>query len=297
MGDIAQKAYLPVLSAKDLELHLYTRDREKLSRIGSQYRFQQLHYSLESIIESGVKAAFVHTATDSHEPIIEQLLLNGVHVYVDKPITYHYDSSKRLTELAADKNLTLMVGFNRRYAPAYCKCRQITDANMVIMQKNRNSLPGEVRTFVFDDFIHVVDTLRYIFSYPIHEMTVKGMISNGLLTHITIQLLAENGAIAMGIMNRDAGAVEEILEVFSPNEKYQVTNLTETVVKRVAYTTTDHVSDWDTTLRKRGFEDIISDFLQCVEYGKSPVITADDALVTHFLCEEIVQKLNDQPTE
>jgi virulence factor len=39
LGDIAQKAYLPVLTARpDVELHLLTRDRAKLDRIGGRSR-------------------------------------------------------------------------------------------------------------------------------------------------------------------------------------------------------------------------------------------------------------------
>jgi len=113
LGDIAQKAYLPVLCSKHLELHLYTRDQDRLSAIGNQYRLKNLHLSLESILNSGIQGAFVHTATESHEYIVEQLLLHNIHVYVDKPITYHYSSAKRLVELAGSKGLNLMVGFNR----------------------------------------------------------------------------------------------------------------------------------------------------------------------------------------
>ena len=178
LGDIAQKAYLPVLSSKDLEIHLFTRNQERLIRIGRQYRLSNLHYSLGSILESGIKGAFVHTATESHESIIEQLLMHNIHVYVDKPITYDFASSKRLLDLAASRGLHLMVGFNRRYAPAYRELKLIKDPNMVIIQKNRHSLPGDIRTFVFDDFIHVIDTLRYLFTLPLKEVLVRGMKSN-----------------------------------------------------------------------------------------------------------------------
>jgi virulence factor len=205
LGDIAQKAYLPVLSSKDLEIHLFTRNQERLIRIGRQYRLSNLHYSLDSILESGINGAFVHTATESHESIIEQLLMHNIHVYVDKPITYDFASSKRLLDLAASRGLHLMVGFNRRYAPAYRELKQVKDPNMVIIQKNRHSLPGDIRTFVFDDFIHVIDTLRYLFTLPLKEVLVRGMKSNGLLIHVVVQLIAENGSTAIGIMNRDSG--------------------------------------------------------------------------------------------
>jgi len=292
IGSIAQKAYLPILYSRDLELHLYSRDQDKLSKIGRQYRITNLHKNMESFLDSGISGAFVHTATVSHEEIIGQLLLHHIHVYVDKPITYDYESSKRLTELAESKSLILMTGFNRRYAPAYRKLKELPDANMIIMQKNRASLPGDTRTFVFDDFIHVVDTLRYLFPYPIKDLLINGRKKDGLLWHVVIQFLSENGATAIGIMNRDSGTVEEKLEIFTSTQKWVVQDVIDTVIYSNKNQLKVGTNDWDSTLLKRGFEDIISDFLRAVETDKQPQVFMSDALLTHEICEKVVEELN-----
>ena len=183
LGDIAQKAYLPVFAEKgDIEFHLYTRDIAKLKTLASKYRFAHLHLSLDELIESGVKGAFVHSATESHHEIVKKLLLAGIHVYVDKPIAYEYEKTRELTELAEDKGLILMTGFNRRYAPAYKQLAELKEPNMIIMQKNRKALPGEIRHFILDDFIHVVDTLRFLFPYEIKQINVNGK-KNGTFLH------------------------------------------------------------------------------------------------------------------
>ncbi len=291
IGDIARKAYLPVLSSKGLELHLYTRDQKKLAEIGRQYRFENLHESLGSILNSGIQGAFVHTATGSHEMIIEQLLMHDIHVYVDKPITYDFHSAKRLAELAASRNLVLMVGFNRRYAPSYGELRELADPNMIIMQKNRKSLPADIRTFIFDDFIHVIDTLLYLFPHPVSEITVKGMKKNSMLFHVVVQLIASNGAIAMGIMNRDSGTLEEKVEVFNSTQKRTVNNLSDLRISQGKSEIIEGGSDWDSTLYKRGFEQIIDDFIQAVETGQKTQFSMEEALLTHRFCEDIVAEL------
>lgn len=292
LGDIAQKAYLPVLCNKELDFHLYTPDQEKLSRIGRQYRFQNLHRDFESILNSGIQAAFVHASTSSHVEIIQLLLMNDIHVYVDKPITYDYASSKSLVRLAESRKLLLMVGFNRRYAPAYRELKQVAEPNMIIMQKNRVALPGDVRNFIFDDFIHVVDTIRYLFPYPVKELKVSGMKKDNLLYHVVIQLIADNGAIAMGIMNRDSGLVEEKVEVFSSGEKRSVLNVSAVHIQSNRDDTSKGRGDWDSTLHKRGFEQIVGDFLQSVGSGKSPQFSIDESLLTHQMCEEITGLLS-----
>jgi len=291
LGDIALKAYLPVISTRDVEVHLCTRDEERLMQTGLRYRFTHLHRSVESLIQGGIQGAFVHTATASHEAIVEQLLLQGIHVYVDKPITYHYASAERLARLAEQKGLILQVGFNRRFAPGYQYAKALQPVNMIVMQKNRRALPGEVRTFVFDDFIHVVDTLLFLFPHPVEKMLVSGRKREGLLYHVVLHFVAADGTSALGIMNRDSGTVEERLEVFSAEEKRAVVNLTEVSAHHGGRETHLAQNDWESTLHKRGFDQIVDHFLETVRSGRADSSAAPDFLMTHRICERIVEEL------
>jgi virulence factor len=291
LGDIARKAYLPVLGGQDeVAVHLYTRNEAKLTQVGQQYRFQNLHHSLDALLQSGIKGAFVHAATESHFELVEKLLSHRIHVFIDKPLTYDYASAARLVDLAEQNNLTLMVGFNRRYAPAYQQLKELQEPNMVLMQKNRKSLPGDVRTFVFDDFIHVVDTLRYLFPYPIEQLLVNGRKEGDQLYHVVVQLVARQ-ATAIGIMNRDSGTGEERLEVMSPTEKRVVQQVSELSVLQDKKETRVGMGDWSSTLHKRGFEQMVADFIRALKTDSSPNIAARDALLTHELCEQIVVRL------
>ena len=292
LGDIALKAYLPVISSRKVEVHLFTRNEATLRQVGEQYRFQHLHPSLESLIGSGIQGAFVHTATAAHHDIVEQLLTNNIHVYVDKPITYDYASSEKLVALAKKKNLLLMVGFNRRYAPAYRQLKSMQNPNMIILQKNRAALPGNIRKFVFDDFIHVLDTLLFLFPYPVDKVIINGRKEGDVLYHVVVQLISSHGATAIGIMNRDSGTVEEKLEVFTSSEKRVVYNVTDTYVHQDKNETNLGVSDWESTLHKRGFEQIIDEFLDALRSGASFRQSIPDILLTHQLCEKVVTELS-----
>lgn len=295
LGDIAVKAYLPVMSRKKVEIHLYTRRDDTLVELALQYRFPHRHESLDSLIASGIVAAFVHVATAAHEAVVRQLLEHNIHVYVDKPVTYDYTSTERLVALAESKRLILMAGFNRRFAPAYTKLKMLDQVNMVIMQKNRRSLPGDVRTFVFDDFIHVIDTLLFLLPGESTNTTITGRISDGQLCHVLIQRQLPMGVTAIGIMNRDSGTVEESVEVFTPEEKWVVRDVFETTVYRDGHATRQKTGDWDSTLHKRGFEQITDSFLQAVSSGQSSAALARDILRTHQLCEQVVSELSHFP--
>ncbi|CRK83292.1 Gfo/Idh/MocA family protein [Neobacillus massiliamazoniensis] len=292
LGSIAQKAYLPVISGiSDIELHLYTRNETKLKEISQKYRFPFKHSCLQSLINSGISAAFVHSSTESHYEIVKELLNENIHVYVDKPITYHYETAKELVELAASKKLILMTGFNRRFAPFYHALKDVSEPNMIILQKNRLSHPNDIRTFVYDDFIHVIDTVRFLLPDKIQDLLVNGRKEGDKLYHVVAQLMTKS-ATGIAIMNRDSGTVEEKLEIMGPSEKRLVKNLAEQLIYQDKKETKITFNDWDPTLYKRGFEQIIADFIYAVRTNTMPSITAEDALQTHEICEKIVQSLD-----
>src|SRR4051812_34930640 len=85
LGDIAQKAYLPVLADRtDLELVLVTRNEETLARLGARYGGVTAGTAtrLEDVLDGELDAAFVHAATSAHHQIVERLLSAGVPVLV-----------------------------------------------------------------------------------------------------------------------------------------------------------------------------------------------------------------------
>lgn len=154
LGDIAQKAYLPVITAReDIELVFCTRNRETLGRLSAKFRVREAVQTVEELIASGIDAAFIHSSTESHVVIAEQLMRSGVHVYVDKPISYHYEEAERLTALAEQLGVILMVGFNRRFAPMVAAMKEKNDRRMVMLQKiafsRRTSLADSCMTITF----------------------------------------------------------------------------------------------------------------------------------------------------
>jgi virulence factor len=284
LGAIAEKAYLPVLTAvPGLQLHLVTRSAERLQQFGERYNLPHRHSCLETVLEQGIDAAFVHVATSAHSDIVDQLLRAGVHVYVDKPLASSLGECTRLVELAEEKGRLLTVGFNRRYAPAYFglqDCRR----DLIIMQKNRRSLPAVPRQVIFDDFIHVVDTLRFLLPAGPERVSVEGQVREGLLNHVVVTLSGQ-GFTAIGMMNRMSGGDEESLEVMGAGKKRRVLNLRDVTDHRHGLQVLTPGPDWKPTTWVRGFDQMCARFLEDVRLGSEP--DTRDALETHRLCELI----------
>ncbi|WP_137990665.1 Gfo/Idh/MocA family protein [Streptomyces vilmorinianum] len=288
LGDIAQKAYLPVLAAlPGVELHLQTRTEKTLERVAETHHVPDArrHSDLDSLLSAGLDAAFVHAPTAAHPEIARRLVEAGVATYVDKPLAYEYADSARLVELAEERGVSLAVGFNRRMAPAYAQCLD-HPRELILMQKNRIGLPEDPRTLVLDDFIHVVDTLRFLLPGEVEHTDVRARIREGLMHHVVLQLSGD-GFTAIGMMNRMNGSTEEVLEVSGQDTKRQVLNIAD-VVDHKGQPTIRRRGDWVPVARQRGIEQTVLAFLDAVRAGKR--LSARDALKTHELCERVVHE-------
>ena len=291
LGDIAKKAYLPLLcNHENVEPFLATRNNDTLLSISNKYHIKNCFNTVDELLDKGIEAAFVHTATEAHFKIVETLLTNGIHVYVDKPLSYNYDESELLVELAEKNQKHLVVGFNRRFAPSYSELKKKAVPQFLLIQKNRVNIPGEIRKFILDDFIHVIDTARFFIPFTGESINVAPFFNERKLTGIAMSI-SDNNYSAHIVMNRDSGINEEILELMSPGNKWVVKNLDDTIhysnneEKRIKH------SDWDYVLYRRGFVQIINYFIELVMKKYLPSPLTRDFLVTHKICETIIKDI------
>ena len=86
LGGIAQKAWLPVLSAAtDWTLQAaWSPGKEKALRVCESYRMP--YADSLTALAAQCDAVFVHSSTASHYAVVSALLNAGVHVCVDKPL-------------------------------------------------------------------------------------------------------------------------------------------------------------------------------------------------------------------
>ncbi|TWB46080.1 Gfo/Idh/MocA family oxidoreductase [Nitrospirillum pindoramense] len=302
LGDIARKAYLPVLGTRgDLTLSLMSRDSDKVRAIAADWRVAHAHTNLDDLLRDGLDAAFVHAATAAHEELVTRLLTAGIPTYVDKPLADTADAAERLVNLAEARAVSLMVGFNRRHAPAYAALAA-APRDLVLMQKHRVDLADTPRTVVFDDFIHVVDTLRFLLPVPARDLRVDARVVDGLLHHVVLTLVGGGGAsgdgasacTAIGTMNRVAGVNEEVLEVSGMDHhgqalRHRVVDMADIHIAEAGTHISTRRGDWTPVSDQRGIHQAVEHFLAALRAGRT--LSARDALETHRLCETVVRHI------
>lgn len=280
LGGIARSAYLPVLGTRaDLRLQLMTRDRSRLDALGAAYRVpaECRFAEMDALLATEPQAAFVHVATVAHVEIVTRLLDAGIPTYVDKPLADTLAESRALVEHSGRTGTPLMVGFNRRHAPAYVDAAR-APRETVILQKNEADAPGVLRDVVFDDFIHVADTLRFLAPGEVSDVAVSGRVEDGMLEHVALTLSGP-GFTCFGVMNRRAGAKGERLQLIGDGHRRDIRDLAE------------GPTGWTPVGRVKGIEQICEHFLAAVR-GETQFPDLQDALATHELCEQVVERLD-----
>lgn len=205
-------------------------------------------------------------------------------------MAYCYEDSLELAELSHKVNKTLMVGFNRRFAPMFSKLKEEPSPEIIVIEKNRLFTPGTPRFFIFDDFIHVIDTLRFLMGEDYSHMKVNGLVKDNKL-HNVVLTLSNAKTTAIGIMNRDSGTTEETVEYMTSGKKLRIENLVLTKEYQGGREELKTFNDWDPTLYRRGFYQIVDEFIGSIEDGRKPSISIEDSLKSHELCESVVKEL------
>jgi virulence factor len=293
LGDIARKAYLPVLATTPgVTPVLVTRNPATLAEVGDALRATDRFTSVDAAVDAGLDAALVHTPSGTHPTIAGALLRAGVPVLVDKPLATDVAAARELVALAERTGVSLTVGFNRRFAPAVAELATWDDRDVVVLQKHRAHPLGPARAMVFDDFIHVLDTLRYLVPSTLADLTVSVRTTpDGGCRRLAVQFTG-SGRLAVGVMSWTAGMAHELLDVVGDGRRRQVTDLAD-VVDLVGQERLVRRDGWAPATRLRGFDAMCAHFLDAVRAGRR--LDASDALITHEVCERVVREAEQAP--
>ncbi|MFQ2341906.1 Gfo/Idh/MocA family protein [Aeromonas dhakensis] len=290
LGDIAQKAYLPLLASDERVTPLLcTRNSAVLDKLARQYRIPECFTEVADLLASRPDAVMIHAATAVHLELATQCLRACIPTFVDKPLCDTFAGVESLANIAIAKNSPLFVGFNRRYLPAMSEARgqPLTELNW---QKHRHALAGAPRTFLFDDFIHVLDSLCYYGGTPdrdLHAVLRRCARQPELLAGVSVAW--QSGQVAVsGSMNRSAGITEERIDAYGDNLSLHIENCTRGTMARDKSVLTLAPDDWQPVLTQRGFVAMLAHWYQQIETGRADGALIESYLHGHRLAEQLV---------
>ncbi|NIY82336.1 Gfo/Idh/MocA family protein [Vibrio hepatarius] len=298
LGDIAQKAYLPIISQLDnVEPIFCTRNAQTLAQLSQKYRVSQSCQDYRQLVELGVDAVMVHAATSVHTQIAGYFLKLGIPTFVDKPLADSAADVEELYELAERHRTPLYVGFNRRHIPLFNQSMpeyqfgQCGDLLSLRWEKHRLDLPGKIRTFVFDDFIHPLDSINLNAKTTLDDVYVTQQFSGQQLARLDVQWQVGN-TLLHASMNRQFGITSERVSASYTNQAFEFDSFTQGRCWQNGEESVLRLKDWTPMLASKGFEAMIADWIQVIEQGKLDTSVMVRNIASHQLAERLVEKLH-----
>ncbi|KJY82113.1 oxidoreductase [Vibrio galatheae] len=300
LGDIAQKAYLPVITQMaDVEPIFCTRKPQALTQLGQQYRVEKHCQDYQQLLAFQPDAVMIHAATSAHREIAAYFLKQGIATFVDKPLADNAQDVEYLYELAEKHNQPLYVGFNRRHIPLYnqhiseLKQGSTGDLTSLRWEKHRYNLTGDIRTFVFDDFIHPLDSVNLNSQAQLEDVYVSAQFSAQQLARVDVQWQA-GSTLLHASMNRQFGITTERVCATYTNQALEFDSFVEGKRWHQAQQSTLALKDWTPMLTSKGFANMIEDWLSVVQSGKlnSEIIARN--IASHQLAEQLVTELENR---
>lgn len=185
----------------------------------------------EILSDENVDLVFITTRHNLHAEMVVQALEAGKHVFVEKPLAIREEELPTIMEAYEKSRGTVMVGFNRRFAPMAKKVKQLvgdhpTPMNIVATM-NAGFIPGD--SWVHDPEIgggriigeacHFIDLCSFFTNSMVKSVCVNAMGKHPAIhtDNMSILLKYENGsnAVINYFANGNKAYSKERIELFS----------------------------------------------------------------------------------
>ncbi len=297
LGDIAQKAYLPVITQlPGIDLVLCTRNESTLTSLAQQYRIAETCQDYQQLASFGVDAVMIHATTSVHFQVAEYFLKLGIPAFVDKPLADDAEQVEKLYAISAQTAQPLYVGFNRRHIPLYNHHMQgvqqgdLSGLKSLRWEKNRHNLPGDIRTFIFDDFIHPLDSINIVAKSDLEDVYITQQFHGTDLARLDVQW-QHNETLLHASMNRHFGITTERVQACYSNKAFEFDSFTEGKLWQDSQEQKLSLKDWTPMLDSKGFRNMLLDWISVIESGKIASDIVERNIASHQLAEAICQRI------
>ncbi|WP_428776223.1 Gfo/Idh/MocA family protein [Vibrio sp.] len=297
LGDIAQKAYLPIITQLEgIQPVFCTRDATTLQRLATRYRVVEFCPDYRDLPGMGIDAVMIHAATSVHAELAQYFLAHGIATFVDKPLADNAAEVENLYEMAERYRQPLYVGFNRRHVPLFNQHipemaqGQTGAITSLRWEKHRFDLPGEVRTFIFDDFIHPLDSVNLNAQSRLQDVFVHWRKDGQKLAALEVQW-QHQGTLLSAVMNRQFGTTLERVNVSYQNRAYQFDSFSQGCCWSERNQSEIALPDWTPMLSSKGFEAMILDWIRVVRQGYIEPATVERNIASHQLAEALCERI------
>lgn len=156
-----------------------------------------VYNSIEKCISERPTIAIISNNTSEHIPISLRLAKEGIHLFIEKPLSHNLAKVKELQKITKSKKLITMIGCNLRFHPCIIKIKELIDNKNVgqilsVQVESGSYLPNwhpyedysksyasrnDLGGGVILTCIHEIDYLYWFFGMPISLISQSGKFS------------------------------------------------------------------------------------------------------------------------
>ena len=249
-------------------------------------RYDVKFFSDHRRILDRVDAVSLAVTTEMHFHVAKDILSGGIHMLIEKPITYDLHDADALIDMAKKHDLVFQVGLVERFNPAIVQMESLLNKPVFIEAHRMNLFAkrGLDVDVVLDLMIHDLDIILHIVPSEVSEVHATGMAVITDKTDIaSVRLVFEDGTAANLTASRVSGKMLRKIRVFQP-DAYISADCGKRQVTVIGLD--DEARDEDgfpaVTTKKTKYEGIdpladeINAFVHAVKNGTEAVVTGED---------------------
>ena len=287
-------------------------DTDKLlcQTIASQYNIKAFKTLNEAIETAHV--IDIATPSDTHFEIAKSAIINGKHVFIEKPVTSHLKEALQLQKYINESGVFFQVGHVERFNPAFIAAKPYLNAPKFIeihRLAQYNSRGTDV-SVVLDIMLHDLDLLLSIVKSNVKKIHVSGcnLISNSA-DIVNARIEFENGCVANITANRMAFKNMRKFRVFTDDNFVSINLLdkvTEVIkIKNASLNSKNLIIDPGNNQVKKeivfehpiilpcnAINEELNSLFESINNNKKTIIDIDDAIQVLKLIKDIEAQLN-----
>ena len=291
---------------------------EEAKKILGLYGIEKYYLSYEDMLEKekGLDAVIIVSKPELQFLMIRDCIEYGAHVFVEKPPCLNLEEANKLVSLSNKSKRLIMVGLQKRYAPAYkltidiIRRKDFGEVTNIYLKFVTGKFANNFREFLFVSGIHVLDLARHL-SGEIKTFNVIGKESNG---GFSVNIIAEFENSVTGIIRISSFEAwcqtNEFVDITGEGKFITIENMTmikyhQDYIKGsqpIDYYKKKPIWCWEPNfvlphnenklIYIDGYVYELMEFFRCIRTNEKPLSNISDTFKTIKLIEEILKKLN-----
>jgi predicted dehydrogenase len=197
---------------------VYDIDQQLTRNLAAQYNVKAFT-SLEEAIQNSSVIDIV-TPSNTHFEISKQAIINGMHVFIEKPVTSNLKDAKQLQRFIQEAGVCFQVGHVERFNPAFIAALPyIEQPRFIEVHRLAQYNPrGTDVSVVLDLMMHDLDLILSIVKSNVRKIHVSGgTLVSATADIVNARLEFENGSVANITTNRVAFKNSRKFRIFDHN--------------------------------------------------------------------------------